>query len=124
MSFGIQGPKGDTGARGPQGATGPQGPTGTSGLNSIELVGDLQGNVPISRSGIKHVLYLTRYNIDSTRDKLQSRGQTLYWSYKNDTWATSSREGVITLALSRSGYFSMSQNGSNNHFYGIALFFS
>ena len=30
MSFGIQGPKGDTGPQGPRGATGPQGPAGAS----------------------------------------------------------------------------------------------
>lgn len=35
MTYGVPGPKGDTGARGPTGAvgaTGPQGPAGTGGL--------------------------------------------------------------------------------------------
>lgn len=44
MSFGIQGPKGDTGPQGPRGATGPQGPAGSSsgkGLRSFIRVNSI-----------------------------------------------------------------------------------
>lgn len=89
MSFGIQGPKGDTGARGPQGATGPRGPAGAGSPGYVFGARDINtpiqlssSNVPSSQSGVKCVLVF--YPISSTvptwTPGVARPGQTFYFT--------------------------------------------
>ena len=58
MSFGIQGPKGDTGPQGPRGATGPQGPAGASSSG----MGLLGAAMSLGNSGDGTSLPITLYS--------------------------------------------------------------
>lgn len=58
MSFGIQGPKGDTGPQGPRGATGPQGPAGASSSG----MGLLGAAIALGNSGDGTSLPITLYS--------------------------------------------------------------
>lgn len=106
MSFGIQGPKGDTGARGPQGATGPQGPAGTSGMSTAIVLRTISTSaLPANQYNVKLFLGIT-LNLNSGWDHewaVVPGDQTVYL---NRYFQTNPMYPSIRISISSSGVLS------------------
>lgn len=116
MSFGIQGPKGDTGARGPSGATGPQGPAGPSGFNIVRTT-SIPAHPDSTASNVLFGIigHNGTYGAQSNTD-IVYRGLVAWWYHTGSNWVytktapssaqLSSLTYVFKMTVTSSGYLS------------------
>lgn len=86
MSFGIQGPKGDTGPQGPRGATGPQGPAGPSGFKitgttTITCIEGATGSNILFGFVLRNGTYGAQMTVD-----IVYRGTVAYFFHNSSDW--------------------------------------
>lgn len=117
MTFGVPGPKGDTGAtgaRGPTGATGPQGPAGSDGVT-----GAAELNAGQTISNVKFVLLLnysdfTRMHVLLGNHSAYGRngsGSERYWTVIPGTSSSNIPSGCYGLMLTIFGSLTYTNYG-------------
>ena len=123
MTYGIPGPKGDTGARGPTGAvgaTGPQGPAGTGGLlGYCDQIYENGNKTVTCTSSIKCAFIFGSYTNSGTLPHFE----TLNTSKPSTSWLAYYVTWTMTISGRQFKITKSSASGSGNYTPHLALLF-